>query len=150
MTEDLPFNAEKTDDADDAAIINVHEDGYYLGLWYLEGEQKNFLATVFRNPGEELLRLTYRFRYRKDNRVFDSADEKSVYRAVVPKEMSEGRVISALDKMVDGMIASGFCHTRLPWKLRDHRFKRIVRGDGHAWYQMLIGLPFVHMKVQGS
>ena len=122
----------------------------YLGLWYLEGVGKDFLAVVYRNAAEDFLRLTYRFRYRVDTRIFDSADEKSVYRAVVPKEKDERDVIAALDAMIDGMIAAGYCRTRLPWKLRDLRFKRIVRGNGRAWYQMLVGLPFVHIKMHGS
>ncbi|HTF64900.1 MAG TPA: hypothetical protein VK638_19660 [Edaphobacter sp.] len=54
-----------------------------VGVWYLEtipGYQ-NWMAAVRELEPERKYEVTYRFRYQEDDKVFDSKDRKSWYRA---------------------------------------------------------------------
>ena len=60
-------------------MITLEKGRYFAAIYFAESPDCNILAAVFRNPGEEKFRFTYRFRYLKDDKAFDSADEKSWY-----------------------------------------------------------------------
>ncbi len=128
-------------------IVDINDDGYYVGAWFLAGHRKDFLAVLHRDP-VGTLQLDYRFRYyapedgRRD--PFDGRDEKSIYSATVPDKTEDEAI---LDELVDGLVRENFCGTRLPWKVRKRRHRVIVRGSGKTFKQAVLSLPFVHVKI---
>ena len=128
-------------------IVSIQEDGYYVALWFLSGKNQDWLAMLYRNPGEADLRLSYRFRYYKDDKVFmdESEDEKSGYTCEVAGK-TEDDAIAIVDAVVAKLVAAGYLGTRLPWKVRERVFRRIVKGGGRELWKVMSGLPFVHMK----
>ena len=64
--------------------IEIKKENYYSGLWRAElaglhGEG-DVLACLFKdNLGDGCWHLIYRFRYVKDDKIFDSADQKNWY-----------------------------------------------------------------------
>jgi hypothetical protein len=44
-------------------------------MWFVEGGDRDWLAAVFKKKGEKW-KLTYRFRYYRDDKAHDSSDEK--------------------------------------------------------------------------
>ena len=133
---------------DASPIFEVVEGGYYVGVWYLAGREQDFLAMLFKNPGDACLQLRYRYRYYADDKVhFDETDDaKSVYDASLEGK-SEEEAIKVVDGLADKMIASGYLGTRLPWLVAKRRVRRIVRGDHVAMAGVIASMPFTHKKV---
>jgi len=63
-----------------------------IGIWYVEGNDKNWLLTLFHEDG--VVKGKYRFRYYKDDDAFNSDDEKSWYNMTSPD--SEKRTIDTI------------------------------------------------------
>lgn len=132
-------------------IFTVTDGGYYVGVWCLFGRDRDVMAMVFRNPGDTCLKLTYRFRYYKDDKVnFDeTADQKSVYGAAMDGK-TDDEAIEIVDGMMQLMINDGFCGTKLPWLVKKHYFRRIVRGDNKAMIDVILKMPNMHARTFGS
>lgn len=125
------------------------EHDYVLGLWYLSGTEKDYLAVAYRRQGEDRFRISHRFRYYAGTQdPFDGTDRKVPYGGIASVDTTEDAIVRTIDEIVDDLVARGFCPSRLPWKLRDRRFKRVVRCDGRKFFEVLLSLPFVHMKAK--
>jgi hypothetical protein len=66
--------------------IEIHEHTHVYKIWYVDmlPNVGNMLAIVLRDPPGEW-RATYRFRWYRDDKTFDSKDERSWY-AVTPTD----------------------------------------------------------------
>ena len=115
-------------------MIELNDNTYCLGIWWLEATGVDWLAAVTRE-GDGPLTLRYRFRYHRDDRAFDSADEKSWWTFTCPTD-DEDRIIADLDGLVLNLIRRGF---RQPWR-------RIVRGDAKATLEVLKTAPFASIR----
>ncbi len=133
---------------DAAPIFDVVEGGYYVGVWYLAGRDQDFLAMLFKNPGDACLQLRYRYRYYADNKVhFDETDDvKRVYDGSLEGK-SEDEAVKVVDGLTDKMIAAGYLGTRLPWLVAKRRVRKIVRGDHEAMSRAILTMPFAHAKI---
>lgn len=125
-------------------MIEVAEDGYYLGLWYLPGHNSDWLACISRKGDD--WDLVYRFRYYAPNETFDpfdGNDQKSWYRATLPMEKcSEEKAIEAVSTMQAGLVAMGFMPEG------GEPFAAIIRGDGKAFRDVLVTAPFAHLRME--
>lgn len=132
---------------DTEPIFDIVEGGYYVGFWFLAGRDQDFLALVFRNPGDNGLRLRYRFRYYKDDKVhFDETDdEKSVY-DVDFSQKSEDEAISITDGLAQELIGKGYLDTKLPWLVKKRYTRKILRSGPDVAVEALFKMPFVHAK----
>jgi hypothetical protein len=129
-------------------MINILEDGYYVGIWFLSGPGQDWMAVVDRDPSTGRFRMTSRFRYYAD------PDEKAGFNPFAPdqknglsadfKDKTEDEAIAIVDGLVEELVKGGWCGTRLPWKVRQHRNKDLVRGDGNKFKHVLMGLPYAH------
>ncbi len=127
-------------------IFHVVDDGYYVGVWYLAGREQDWLAMLYQNPDDTTLRLTHRFRYYKDDKLFDETDdEKSIYNAAIEGK-TEDEAVAIVDALAQKLIAEGYLGTRLPWALKKRYTRRIVKCDGRAFGRVLQKLPFTHQK----
>lgn len=132
-------------------IFSVVEGGYYVGVWCLFGNDRDLMAMVYRNPGDTCLKLTYRFRYYKDDEVNfeDTADRKSVYGAAMEGKTDE-EAIEIVDGLMREVIASGYCGSRLPWLVKKRYHRRIVRGDNKAMIDVIMKMPNMHARTFGT
>lgn len=145
-----------TDDDHDTELENVDpmvsivEDGYYVGAWFLSGPGQDWFGVLFRNP-EGVWQLNYRMRYYADPDQldgfdpFDERDVKNNY-SVVLRGKSEDEAIDLTDGVVKTLIGGGWCGTKLPWKVREHRHRLIVRGDGKKFLNAIMAAPFTHFS----
>ncbi len=130
--------------ADFNAMLTPRAGDYYVAFWYLAGENCDFLAILLRPEGATDLRCDYRFRYYRDDRVFDSQDERSEFRCNFT-DTTEDRAIQLVDDTIIGtLVRKGFCGSRLSWVVRKRSWRRVVKGDGAAFLKKLQELPFVH------
>ena len=47
-------------------MIEVNDDWYYVGLWFVPGDLQDYFAIAFRRAGDRELEAFYRFRRRGD------------------------------------------------------------------------------------
>lgn len=131
----------------DSAIVDLREDGYYVGAWFLAGPERDWLGVLHRGT-DGILVLDFRYRYYGDptsRDPFDGKDDKSVYTASYAGKTEE-EAIAITDGLVDELIRNGWCGTRLPWRVRKLRHRLIVRGDGRAFMRATASAPFAHFK----
>jgi hypothetical protein len=129
-------------------LMHVTTDGYYVGLWFLAGPERDWLCLVSRDKEDGQFRIDYRFRYYadpKDEDPFSGRDQKNAYSAKSPGK-TEDELIAIVDAIADKLVANNFSGTRLPWKVRKRRYRYLVRGDGHAVVRVLASAPFAHFK----
>lgn len=118
-------------------MIDLNENTYCLGLWYLEGDGKDWLAAVTRD-GDGPMTLRYRFRYYVDDKAFDSNDRKNWYKATCPPHLTEDEIVASIDALVSKMVSEGM---RKPWR-------RVVRGGAEKTMTALRAAPFVHIQTR--
>lgn len=78
--------------------MQIKEGRYISHVWFINSAErdKDWMCWVWRDPGEPW-QVEYRFRYYKDDKPHDSADEKSAFGLQVPSETSEALVIKNMD-----------------------------------------------------
>lgn len=113
-------------------------DDTILGFWYVELRNGNWMASLHRRP--EGMLLKYRFRYYKDNKAFDSQDEKSGYTVTHPGQSPE--VIQTLIQTVRDLIA----HLKITDATDSWELLRGTSTTGQFTEQFL-ALPFVHQRL---
>jgi hypothetical protein len=131
-------------------ILDVRADGYYVGIWFLSGPGHDWMGVVDKDPATGNLRLTSRFRYYADpdeEGGFDPFDSRDVKNVLVAdfKDKGEDEAIAIVEGVVDELVKGGWCGSRLPWKVREHRHKNLIRGDGKKFKNVIMGLPYVHI-----
>ena len=128
-------------------IFDIVDGGYYVGFWFLAGRAQDFLAMVFRNPGDDGLRLRYRFRYYRDNKVhFDETeDEKTIFNVDL-SDKSDDEAIAVADGIAKELIDHGYLETKLPWLVKKRYTRKILRSGPDLAVETLFKMPFVHGK----
>lgn len=58
-------------------MIEIKEGNYYVGIWFIGGQEKDWMLCLYREGDE--WKIQYRWRYYKDQKAFGSKDEKSWY-----------------------------------------------------------------------
>lgn len=120
-------------------MIELNENTHCLGIWFLDvpSEGFNVLATVTKQPGESYKGLV-RFRYKRDDKAFDSADEKSGY--IIDSESEERSAgMEVRRAIVKGLRAihakAGGSYNFLP-----------LDCSGSEAAERLMAQPWAHMK----
>ena|SRR5215510_11133393 len=88
-------------------------DDKFVGTWFVEfaPRQKMDWMIGLRHEGGDKYSFDYRFRYHKDNKIFDSKDEKSWYSGSGEFKSREA-AISSIREMAEHLAqkAGGRCH----------------------------------------
>ncbi len=134
----------------DKPILEIRKDGYYVGIWFLSGPGRDWMGVVDKDPATGNLRLTSRFRYyadRDEKKGFNPFDRDDIKNGLSAdfKDKGEDEAIQIVDGVVDELVKNGWCGTRLPWKVREHRHKNLIRGDGDKFRRVLVTLPYTHI-----
>jgi len=75
-------------------------DDYILGMWFAEAPNgDNWQMTIIKRDGKWL--GEYRFRYKKDDKVWHSNDRKSFYNFKIPEEETEEEVLKKMEVFFD-------------------------------------------------
>jgi len=119
-------------------MIDLNENTYCLGIWYVQGDKKDYLAAVLRQGDDEPLKLLYRFRYYAGPDAWDGNDVKHWYEARVPSDQSEDQVVQVVERIIDRLLTKGFA-TQPPWR-------RVIKGGAKATMDVLKEAPFVHLR----
>ncbi len=83
---------------------------YFSTMWFIEGgpHNRDWLAAVFRDPGERW-QLVYRFRYYNCPEPWDNGkDDKNWYKASMPPEEPEEKIVQSVDMMANLLVVTGF------------------------------------------
>jgi hypothetical protein len=110
-------------------------------IWYVEmpKQQANYLGALERLD-DDYLQYTFRFRYKRDKKIFDSEDEKNWYS--FKTKCARGEEHSAITKI--RMV------TRLIADKEGGEFYELLRGAGtlEQFFSQFAALPFVHGKLE--
>jgi hypothetical protein len=90
-------------------MIEITDDTYVLGLWFVAGDNRDWMGAVTRKRGEEVFEIRYRFRYYASLDPFDTNDRKNWYMATLKPGISEEEVIQNMHMMARVMtLGPGF------------------------------------------
>ena len=104
-----------------------------LAIWYYDFPGGNFMANMRRlEPGR--LKVTYRFRYHRDDKAFDSADEKNWYEGIWRDVRDEALAVEAF---------GAACREAAPTKVY-----QIIRGNRtlDEFMDEFLAQPFINMR----
>lgn len=111
-----------------------------VGLWFLGvTETSDWLCGVTEVVPEEKYTVAYRFRYHKDDKVFDSKDRRSTYR--VEATGSRAYVLGVIRLMASDMEKAG----------AEGKVEEILMHDGDTdrFVRELQEKPWAFMRVEG-
>lgn len=79
--------------SDDDKMVEPGPNAYTSAMWFMGNEYLDWMFMLFKNKGENFFRANYRFRYHKDDKIFDSDDEKHWYSIVYKEDAIEDDLI---------------------------------------------------------
>lgn len=83
--------------------MGLDENDYIVGVWFAYDKDGNSLFMIIkRGDSQNSWKGSYVFRYKEDNKVFDSKDRKSKYNMVI-KDTTEDELINKIHKTFDYM-----------------------------------------------
>lgn len=123
------------------AVLDVKPGRYFVGVWFVSGgeRQMDWMATLFRDPGETRWTMRSRFRYyapaSKDPN--DGKDERSNHEGAI--EGSEKEVMAKIDYVANALVtASGMQLDYVP----------MMTDDAEAIIERLRSKPWCHVKLR--
>lgn len=120
--------------------IELNDKSYIVGLWFSSSlfHRHDWLAWIIKDP-ENPKGYTggYRFRYAKDNKIFDSEDEKSWRYFKTTEEKTEDEIIKIGNDMQEKMKAH-FPQTD----------KIIVKGNLEKLMELAKDKPWMHLQTE--
>lgn len=112
-----------------------------VGIWFLTiADDQDWLCGVTEVEPEKEYKLAYRFRYHKDGKVFDSADEKSG--ATVTAKCSRAYVLAAVKRLANDMKTLGAIG-----ELDELMMKS---GDVDKFVNALMEKPWAFVRIEGK
>lgn len=119
--------------------IEIEPGRYFSHFWFVSCDTKDWLACLWREdaPGSEW-HLQYRFRYYRDDEVFDSEDEKSHYSATAPATLSEEFIVRNVDEIV--------ALTRMQFRATDVCKIVVKSSDTSHVIDTIAKQPWMHLR----
>lgn len=122
-------------------MIDITDDREYLAVWFLAGDDKDWMAIVDRAKGEAAWTLRYRIRhYATPDGIFDDRDVKNWQTLRIEAPADE--VIASVDKTGHQLVATGFSRRERGRLWR----RRVPDMKGTTLYQILVKAPFIHIS----
>ncbi len=90
--------------------IELDKNSYVVGIWFSSDPDtgNDWLGCVFRDPEQpERFKFTSRFRYKKDDGIFESEDEKRWMSFISSPGISEDDAIESMTK-IQNKISEGY------------------------------------------
>lgn len=118
--------------------IELTESSYIVGIWFSSDPitGNDWLCTAIRDPEHPTrFKASSRFRYVKDDKIFDSEDEKSWADFTSQDHATEEDVIHVME-LLQKEIEQGY----------PDKDKIIVQGDINKFFKLAAGKPWMNMK----
>jgi hypothetical protein len=109
-----------------------------VGIWFIGWEKRDWMAGVRELEPEAKYELTYRFRYHKDDGIFESEDKKSWYSGTLSG--TRAFVVASIKSMARGFATAS--DGKLYEVLNDDR-------DLDKFMRVFQEMPFVYMRQVG-
>lgn len=123
------------------AIIPIEAGRYFLFIAYVYGyQQRDWLATAWRDSVSEPWTVTYRFRYYgPDPSPWSGEDEKNIFEMKIPADdVTEDRLAESFKAVARALVSEGF-NDRLDWiDVRTDDPTRVI--------DLLSARPWAHVK----
>jgi hypothetical protein len=120
------------------ALLNIDEKT--VGIWFLAlTDDCDWMCGVSETEPEKKYQINYRFRYHKDDKVFDSADEKSSYG--VKASCTRSFAIATVRHIASEMKAKGAIGEIDELLMQD--------GDVDRFLKEFRDKPYVYIRVEG-
>jgi hypothetical protein len=125
-------------------MIEINDKGSYLGIWYLRGNEQDWMCTVHKLKEAPAWTMSYRFRYYVDPNSldpFDGQDIKNWYQADLPGKTDE-EIVALVDGLMHRFVAGGYTRGTgtKPWR-------RIVKDRSHTTLTEIVrSAPFTHFS----
>lgn len=119
-------------------MIKLDENSYMVGIWFASSTKtgNDWMAYLIADPENKgLFKIYMRTRYKKDEKIFDSKDEKSWMIATSKEGDDEEFMINMLDTMHQ---ASRMAYDELD--------KIIIKGDVVKMMEMAKDKDWIHLK----
>ena len=124
------------------AIIELVEGRHYYGFWWVAWDDTDWLLCAWRVDGADEVEAVYRFRYYRDDKVWDSEDNKTVFHMTIP--------VGGLDPQeAYRMVEDKFTKTAqlLAWASNAHEAEYVrIDGDHEAAARGLIQSSWANVK----
>lgn len=122
----------------DKAIFEMRKGRYVAAIGFVAKPRvQDWQCFVFRD-GAEPFQITYRFRYYRDDKAFDSADERSAYHAQAQASDSEERIVAAMKNVAAMLMEHGF------GSFQDWLYPR--SADANVTFAMLKSRSWAHVR----
>jgi hypothetical protein len=119
--------------------FDLSEMEYLSGVWFVGGQEGDWMAMVYRNTGETDWRLTYRFRYNEGKQVgdpFNDEDRKKWYElTAAPGEGAEKKLVDCTN-FVAQMTALRYNTTVDFIDVRGEPALFVEKAGGRSWLHM--------------
>lgn len=119
--------------------IEIKNGYYYIGYWYGSFDNGDVFGIAWKEPHGSW-QLKYRFRYHKDDRIWNSCDVKNWYH-LTAKDGSldeakrlKTRMTTVLQLGVAHNVLTGMSFTE-------------CEGDGERMLQLLMDKPYLHIRM---
>lgn len=131
------------------AFVNLESDTYVRALWHVLCQDFNIMAWIYRPKGNPWV-IGYRFRHYRDERAFNSADEKSGYvidlrRNSEPSDSELDEIGATFDFMFGEIVAMERSHGRTA---EVHRTDCKCMGNEAS--ALLMAQPWMHTVFGGQ
>lgn len=127
------------------AMVDITEHGYYVAMWFLSGPGQDMLGVIHRPEGATELRFDYRFRYYRDQKIWETNDDKRFYAVTFDPDTTDDAAIEIVrTNVIDILVKERFLGTRLPWAVKKHTFHRVIKGGGKAMSKVIEQMPDAH------
>ena len=118
----------------------IEENDYILGFWFAEAGNGDDWLMILLRRGKKYIG-EYRFRYKKDDKIFDSEDKKSFYSfSAKTEDVAEDEMVKKLNGF--------FEMVKLRYSVRAKYIE--VKGDFHKFSYLGAQEDFFHIKTGGK
>lgn len=122
-------------------MIEIRPGMYFVGIWQAAINGGDFMAAMWRNDQDHVWEAKYRFRYHKDDKVFNSQDTRKWYRLRSQDDSytEKEKMKYALDQLMVAGEALGY--------MTDTSYTE-CEGDGAKMMELMSGpdMPTFHVR----
>lgn len=125
-------------------MLEIKPENYYLGMWYMELPGGNWLCSAYheKDQPEDNWTLLMRFRWYKDDKIFDSDDRRNWYTMKAVGESAE-QVTAHMTVIAEQMLKMADAQD-FQTQLSHYE----INGNGDAFAKMVIERPPPFMHAQ--
>jgi len=115
-------------------------DDKIVGIWYtMLTDTQDWLLSIREIEPDAWYEITYRFRYYKDDKIFDTKDTKNWYQGIVKGTRSH--TVDVIGKLAHIIHATA--------KIETPMYELINNNDFEDFQRKFEDAPFVHMRMTG-